>query len=100
MNTPIDFEVVRLAFRDGSINAATDEELQRAIGSLANTRIMNDSVQHEAIVMADAIHSILLRRLLDTQEERNQKSQRWFMILAIAGVIAAIVQVVMAIIKK
>src|ERR1051325_10827106 len=94
-----DFNAVRAAFRDGDINSAANAELQKAIGVLANTGIPNDNVRHEAIIMAEAIHSILLRRLLDHQEKRNQKAQFWFMVLAVAGLLSAVVQIVVAVVK-
>lgn len=94
-----DFDGIRTAFRDGTINSATNEELQSAIGGLANKAIMNDNVRQQAGIMADGMHSILLRRLLDGQEKRNQKAQLWFMVLAVAGVLAAVAQVVVAFIR-
>jgi len=96
MKQPVDFDSLRAAFRSGEIRCATSEELEGAVGSLANNRIVNDSVRHEAINMAEAIHSILLRRLLDEQERRNQKAQRYFLLLAGAGVFSAIVQICLA----
>lgn len=94
-----DFDGIRRSFNDGSIHAATNDELQTAVATLANTMIRNDHVRHEAIIMNDAIHGILLRRLLDAQEARNQKAQFWFMVLAVAGVVAAIAQVVVAFVR-
>ena len=96
MKTPIGFDEIRNSFKNGDIYSATNDELQAAVGSLANTIIQNEAVRHEAIIMADAIHSILLRHLLDQQEERNQKAQFWFMVLAVAGVLSSIVQVLVA----
>lgn len=99
MNQPIDFDSVRRSFQDRSIDSASNAELQTAVGALANTMIQNDAVRHEAIIMADAIHSILLRRMLDEQERRNHKTQFWFMVLALVGVIAAISQIVVALLR-
>ena len=96
MEQPARFETVRAKFQDGSIRSATVEELEASVSGLATTSIQNDSVRHEALVMADAIHSILLRRLLDEQEKRNAKTQRWFMVLAIGSLISSGVQIVLA----
>jgi hypothetical protein len=95
-----DFDGIRRAFKDGTIHSAKNDALQTAVATLANTMILNDHVKHEAIIMNDAIHGILLRRLLDGQEERNKKAQFWFMVLAIAGVLAAVAQVVVALIQR
>jgi hypothetical protein len=96
MEQPIRFDSVRDAFESGEIRSATSEELEATVAALANTRIVNDSVRHEAIIMADAIHSILLRRLLDEQERRSQKAQVYFLLLAGAGVLSAVVQIGLA----
>ena len=100
MNQRVDFDGIRVAFQNGEIHSATSDELEGAVAALANTRILNDSVRHEATIMADAIHSILLRRLLDTQERRNQKAQFWFLVLAGAGVLSALVQILIASVEK
>ena len=91
-----DFGTLREAFKDGSIESATTDELQKAVGFLTNTAIQNDSIKHIAVIMSDGIHNIMLRRILDEQEKRNNKAQFWFMVLSLAGVIAAIVQVCLA----
>lgn len=96
MEQPISFDIVREAFRKGEIRSATSEELEAAVAAIRNTTIRNDSVRHEAIIMADAIHSILLRRLLDEQERRNRKAQFYFLLLAGAGVLSAVVQIGLA----
>lgn len=93
MSNFVDFNSVRNAIRNRSIHSATNAELESAVGVLANTGIPNENVRHEAIVMADAIHSILLRRLLDEQERRNRKTQFWFMVLAMAALVSAVIQI-------
>ena len=100
MKLLIDFNSVREAFRGGEIHSATNAELETAVGALANKAIPNENVRHEAIIMADAIHSILLRRLLDEQERRNQRTQFWFIVLAVAGLASAIVQIVLSILCR
>lgn len=94
-----DFDGVRKAFADGTIHSARDEDLRSAIGVLANRGIHNENVRQQAGIMAEGIHSIMLHRLLDGQEKRNQKAQFWFMVLAVAGVLAAVAQVVVAFIR-
>lgn len=100
MKPLVDFNSVREAFKGGEIHSATNGELETAVGTLANSGIRNENVRHEAIIMADAVHSILLRRLLDEQERRNQRTQFWFMILAAAGVASAIVQIFIALLYR
>ena len=93
----IDFNDVRAAFQDKQIHSATKAELETAVGTLANKGIPNENVRHEAIIMANGIQSILLCQLLDEQEKRNQKTQFWFMFLAVSALASAIVQIVLAI---
>lgn len=90
------FDNLRASFQDGTINSATDDDLHKAVGVLANTMILNDHVRQQACIMAEGIHSILLHRLLALQERRNSKAQFWFMVLALAGVITATAQIVVA----
>lgn len=94
-----EFDKIRRAFADGTIHSASDAELRSAIGALANKAIQNETVRQQAGIMADGIHSIMLHRILDSQENRNQKAQFWFMVLAFAGVLAAVAQVVVAFIR-
>lgn len=93
MEHPVSFDSLRQAFRDQSIDSATNADLQTAVGILANSTILNDAVRHEAIVMASAVQSILLRRLLDEQERRNRKTQFWFMVLALSSILVGVAQI-------
>lgn len=64
---------------------------------LVDTFIDNERVRHQALVMADAINSILLRRLLQAQAAENEKSQVWFKRLTGLAVLVAFLQLVVAI---
>lgn len=99
MTKLIDFETTRSAFRTGEIYSWSNDDLESGTRGLANETIQNDYVRHQAIIMADAIHNILLNRLLDAQEQRNSKTQFWFMVVACAALLSAIAQIVVAIVK-
>ncbi|MDR3578945.1 MAG: hypothetical protein P4L44_03165 [Oryzomonas sp.] len=99
MDKPIDFDTTRNGFNSGEIFTWPNANLERASRGLATTPIINDNIKHQAIIMADAIHTILLNRLLDGQEERNKKTQFWFMVVACAALISSIAQIVVAIVK-
>jgi hypothetical protein len=99
MKSPITFDVLRGAFANGEINSATKDELWNAIGVLANREIPNEWVRHEALIMSEGIHNILLCKLLDEQERRNNRIQFWFIVLAVASVLSGIAQVLVALIR-
>jgi len=91
-----DFSSLRDAFQDGSIFSSNVAELQKSIAILTESRITNDNIRHIAGVMSDTLHNLLIQHILDEQEKRNKKAQFWFMVLAIGGLIAAIIQVLVA----
>jgi hypothetical protein len=97
---PLSFEKVREFFRSGELWEKTPSELTHCLRALASGAEENPYIRHHHIIIASAIHGILLERLLILQEKRNQKAQFWFMVLAIAGVCAAISQLVVPIILQ
>jgi len=94
------YDELKSKFCDGTIFNAPDDDLMRAIQGLSSTAEQNEDIRHHYVVMPHAIRSIQLRRLLYELEQRNNRMQRWFMILAFSAVAAAAVQVVVAVFAK
>ncbi len=94
MEKVISFEDTRIAFEKGTIFDFKNDELLRSLRGLSVKSIANDSVRHQAIIMAHSIQSILLRRLLDEQEKRNSKTTFWFMVLAIGSLSATVISLI------
>ena len=96
---PISFEKVREFFRSGELWKKTPSELTRCLRGLAAEAEENPYIRHHYVIIASAINGIFLERILNEQEKRNRKAQWWFMVLALAGVTAAISQIIVAILK-
>lgn len=76
-----------LAFRNGEIWSCTESELKAFLDRLNEEGILNDRVQHRAIIRALTINHIQMQRLLEAQERSNAITQRWFMVLAIGSIL-------------
>jgi len=93
------YDELKREFCDGTIFDASDEDLLGAIQGLSSTAEPNEGIRHHYVVMSHAIQSIQLRRLLHELEQRNNRMQKWFVILTFSALLAAMVQVVVAVLS-
>jgi len=91
------YDQLKRSFCDGTIFNASETDIKRAILGLSMGAESNEGIRHHYIVMSNAIQSIQLQRLLYELEKRNNRTQKWFVVIASATLIAAIVQICVAI---
>lgn len=87
------FQEVNTAFVDGSFINKDDNELISYLTVLAREPSYNQNLQHLAIIRAQTINDLLMKRHVDKLDKQNLKTQRWFMALAVASLFASIVDI-------
>ena len=89
---------IMTAFEEGSVFGADEQTLQTYLKSLCTEDVPNEGVRHRELLRGFTINYIQIARLIALLEARNNKTQFWFMILAIGsivvGAVGAIAQVV------
>lgn len=87
------FQEVNAAFVDGSFINKADEELISYLTVLAKEPSYNQNLQHLAIIRAQTINDLLMKRYIDKLDKQNLKTQRWFMALAAASLLASVIDI-------
>ncbi len=77
-------------FNFEEISRKDDDELKKALSHLALEPIMNDYVQHRAIIQAMVINQILFQRHIDGVEKRARIGQWISMGIAVLALISPI----------
>lgn len=87
------FRDVNNAFNDGSFLNKTDDELISYLHVLSIEPNYNQQLQHLAIIRAQTINDLLMKRHIEKLDKQSAKTQYWFMFLAVVSLIATIVQI-------
>lgn len=82
------------AFEQSTIYTASDDQLVDHLKTICMQDVINTSVQHREVARALTINHIQMQRHIDRLEQRGATAQRWFMILAVASIVAQIVDMV------
>ncbi len=93
-----DWEEAKSAFSSGAVVDRDNKTLLRYLLALANQRIENQAIQHLDIIRANWINHVLLQRHTEALDQKNAKLQRWFLIFAVASLIASAVQIAIALV--
>lgn len=96
-NPSIDFHATKAEFASGAIYLLTRAQLRKRVAMLVNLPIDNERLRHQALIMADAIHSTLLDKLIQDQDVQNDKSQKAIERLTVLAIVVAVLQLVVAI---
>ncbi|OJV17710.1 MAG: hypothetical protein BGO12_13025 [Verrucomicrobia bacterium 61-8] len=95
MNQPSDSKPdLQSAFETNTVWNADASTLQEYLRQLNSDKIINSYVQHRAVVRALTINHIQLTRLIHDLDKRNNKTQLWFMILAIGSLLIGLLGVI------
>jgi hypothetical protein len=92
-----DWEEANASFMDGTLLSCDTPTLQKHLLALSNQQIRNETIQHRDVIRGLTINHILLQRHIDALNEQNAKTERWVIALAVAALIAAVVQTTVAI---
>ena len=82
------------AFGNEKIFLASPEEIEGGLRALCKASTANNRIQHRDIIRGITLNTLMLRHLTTEMEQRSNLLQRWFMILACIGAIAAIAQII------
>lgn len=93
MKQPPSFRDVNDAFNDGSFLMRTDEELISYLHMLSIEPNYNPQLQHLAIIRAQTINDLLMKRHIEKLDKQSTKTQHWFMVLAVASLIASLIDI-------
>ena len=96
----IRFERVRAAFETRDVSSFTDAELSEFTDTLCDDGLRNDEHQTRAILRILAMSHVQMKGHITKLDAANGKTQRWFMALAIASLIASGVSIVQSLIPK
>lgn len=105
------YEEADKSFRMGSVLTDENEKLLEHLSGLANLTNTNSGTQHRDVIRGITINHVLLHRHVETLQKQvvelhdhitilndgNTKIQRWVIALAVAALIAAVVQTTAAI---
>ncbi len=80
-------------FNDGSFLLKTDDELISYPHVLSTDPNYNPQLQHLAIIRAQTINDLLMKRHIEKLDKQSAKTQHWFMVLAVASLIASLVDI-------
>jgi len=92
------YDDLKRSFFDGTIYQASDDELRRAILGLTRHAETNEYIRHHYIIMSNAIQSIQLDRVLHELEKRNSRTQKLVIVVALATLCAAVVNIFVSLI--
>lgn len=87
------FQEVNTAFVNRSFATKTDAELKSYLTVLAREPSYNQNLQHLAIIRAQSINDLLLQRHIEKLDKQSAKTQRWFMVLAVASLFASLIDI-------
>ncbi|QWD89229.1 hypothetical protein GQ367_01770 [Polynucleobacter sp. MWH-CaK5] len=80
-------------FNFEEISKKSDEELKKILSWLSMEPIINDRIQHRAIIQAMVINQILFQRHIDGVEKRARTAQRVSIGLAFLALIVSIISI-------
>lgn len=83
-------------FNYEEISRKTDEELKKILSQLSLEPIINDYVQHRAIIQAMVVNQIIFQRHIDGVEKRAQLGQWMSMGIAVLALVVSIISVVIS----
>lgn len=96
---------MELAFRNGQVAAASDEQLQRWLQNLSTGHVANEMVRHREIIRGITINHIQMARTIRQIEETmrklnagNERTQRLIIRLTWVAVAVGVVQAIAGII--
>lgn len=84
------YQLVEDAFSNGQVESQDSDTLKKYLLALSNQPIHNELVRHRDIIRGITINHLLLQRHIETLNQQNSKTQRWFMVFAVISAIAAI----------
>jgi hypothetical protein len=82
------------AFESGTVVAASDQELLDYLRTLCTGNIQNPTLWYRETIRGQTINYIQMRRLIERLDRQNQRTVFWFMVLAVLGTLAGIIQVI------
>jgi hypothetical protein len=92
-NPRIEAEIaVNKAFDSGEIFSAAPDKLEYYLQSLARENIPNPTVQHRAIIRALIINHLQLKDIILSLDRRNLRVTVALFVVAIASLIASVIQ--------
>lgn len=77
-------------FNFDEISKKSDEELKKILSWLSMEPIINDRIQHRAIIQAMVVNQILFQRHIDGVEKRARIGQRISMGIAVLALLSPI----------
>jgi hypothetical protein len=84
------YQPVEDAFSNGQVESQDSETLKKYLLALSNQPIHNELVRHRDIIRGLTINHLLLQRHIETLNQQNSKTQRWFMVFAVIAAIGAV----------
>jgi hypothetical protein len=94
---PVIDELDRALKAHGFVNS-TDDDLRKYITAMCHVYIKNDAVRERFLMRGFTLNHIQMARLITKLDTQNQKTQFWFMFLAIASLVTGIVSIVIAVV--
>jgi len=83
------YQPVEDAFSNGQVESQDSDTLKKYLLALSNQPIHNELVRHRDIIRGLTINHLLLQRHIETLNQQNSKTQRWFMVFAVISAIGA-----------
>ncbi len=80
-------------FNYEAISKKTDDELRQLLSRLSLEPIINEAIQHRAIIQSHVINQILFQRHIDGVERRANKSQKVSIGIALLALLVSIIGV-------
>lgn len=84
------YQPVEDAFSNGRVELQDSDTLKKYLLALSNQPIHNELVRHRDIIRGLTINHLLLQRHIETLNQQNSKTQRWFMVFAVISAIGAV----------
>jgi hypothetical protein len=88
---------IREAIASGSINSASAVQLAKYVQWLAQPAMGGNFAGHEFPQVCETVRLHMLRSMIEGFEQRGKTMQWWVLVLAVAALIASIVQTAVAI---
>lgn len=85
------------AFRNWTVLDESDAALLQHLHALSDKPLPGNSLQHREIIRGLTIHAELTRRHLTKIDQSNKKIQNLFLVLTVASLAAALVQIYVAV---
>lgn len=80
-----DTSEMQSAFENDAIWNAKNEDLKKYLRVLNSNKVTNPNVQHRTVIQALTINHIQMSRLIAELENRNNKTQFWFLVVAVGS---------------